>query len=116
TGLGTALMIDSTPAYWQERFEADQAAGAMKADAKVWTTRMQGYAKAGRAFDLEENEDQIRCVAAPIRDAAGKIVAAISVSTAAQYMSDDRMAALSDEVRGTANAISHELGFEPQTD
>lgn len=116
TGLGKALMIDSSPAYWLERFEADQAAGAMRADAKVWLARMQGYAEAGRAFDLEENEDQIRCVAAPIRDAAGKIVGAISVSTAAQYMSDDRMTALSDEVRGTANAISHELGFEPPAD
>ncbi|MCP3734708.1 IclR family transcriptional regulator [Sphingomonas sp. RP10(2022)] len=115
TGLGKALMIDSPPAYWQERFDADQAAGAMKADGKVWMTRMAGYAEAGRAFDLEENEDQIRCVAAPIRDAAGKIVGAISVSTAAQYMSDERMTALSDEVRGTANAISHELGFEPTT-
>lgn len=112
TGLGKALMIDSTPAYWRERFDADQAAGAMKADGKVWMTRMEGYAKAGRAFDLEENEDQIRCVAAPIRDAAGKIVGAISVSTAAQYMSDDRMGTLSDDVRHTADAISRELGFE----
>jgi DNA-binding IclR family transcriptional regulator len=77
---------------------------------------MQGYATCGRAFDLEENEDQIRCVAAPIRDAAGKIVGAISVSSAAQYMSDDRMTALTDEVRGNAAAISRELGFEPPTD
>ncbi len=116
TGLGKALMIDSPPAYWDERFAADQAAGSMKADAAVWRERMKGYAACGRAFDLEENEDQIRCVAAPIRDAARKIVGAISVSTAAQYMSDDRMTALSDEVRATADAISHELGFEPSTD
>ena len=116
TGLGKALMIDSPPAYWDERFAADQAAGSMKADAAVWRERMEGYAACGRAFDLEENEDQIRCVAAPIRDAARKIVGAISVSTAAQYMSDDLMTALSDEVRATADAISHELGFEPSTD
>ncbi|WP_293876057.1 MULTISPECIES: IclR family transcriptional regulator [unclassified Sphingomonas] len=115
TGLGKALMIDSPPAYWDERFAADQAGGAPKADARLWRERMEGYARVGRAFDLEENEDQIRCVAAPIRDAAGKIVGAISVSSAAQYMSDDRMTALTDEVRGTANAISHELGFEPQS-
>ncbi len=52
---------------------------------------MRGYVEAGRAFDLEENEDLIRCVAAPIRDASGSIVAAISVSSAAQYMVDERM-------------------------
>jgi len=113
TGLGKELMIDSPPAYWQARFDADQAAGTMQADAQIWRTRMEGYAKAGRAFDLEENEDQIRCVAAPIRDAAGKIVGAISVSSAAQYMSDARMMALSEDVCRTAGAISHELGYQP---
>ena len=49
------------------------------------------YAKWGYAFDMEENEDRIRCVAAPVRDATGKIKAAISVSSAAQYMDDKRM-------------------------
>ena len=114
TGLGKALMIDHPPAYWRERFAADQAAGAPAADLEVWEGRMAGYATCGRAFDLEENEDQIRCVAAPIRDAAAKIVGAISVSSAAQYMSDDRMTALTDEVCRTAAAISRELGYEPQ--
>ncbi len=52
---------------------------------------MRGYVEAGRTFDLEENEDLIRCVAAPIRGAGGGIVAALSVSSAAQYMSDARM-------------------------
>ena len=112
TGLGKALMLDHSPAYWQERFAADQAGGAPKADAKVWQDRMAGYVACGRAFDLEENEDQVRCVSAPIRDAAGKIVGAISVSSAAQYMSDDRMTTLTDEVRDTAAAISRELGHE----
>lgn len=112
TGLGKALMLDHSPAYWQARFAADQAAGAPKADAAIWQERMIGYATCGRAFDLEENEDQIRCVSAPIRDAAGKIVGAISVSSAAQYMSDARLETLTVDVRDTAAAISRELGHE----
>jgi len=111
TGLGKALMLDHPEAYWEERFAADQAAGAPAADPKLWKQRMQAYAKAGRAYDLEENEDQIRCVSAPIRDATGRIVGAISVSSAAQYMSDDRMETLSDEVRASARAISRDLGW-----
>ncbi len=71
---------------------------------------MDGYVAAGRAFDLEENEDQIRCVAAPIRDARGRIVGAISVSSAAQYMSDGRLHDLSESVIATARAISRDLG------
>jgi DNA-binding IclR family transcriptional regulator len=72
---------------------------------------MREYARAGHALDLEENEDRIRCVAAPVRDATQAIVGAISVSSAAQYMDDARMEALAEEVRATARAISRDLGW-----
>ncbi|MES3153957.1 IclR family transcriptional regulator [Sphingomonas faeni] len=111
TGLGKALMLDHSPAYWRERFEADQAGGSHPADWDVWVARMHSYVEAGRAFDLEENEDQIRCVAAPVRDAKNSIVGAISVSSAAQYMSDDRMDELSNTVREVANAVSRDIGW-----
>lgn len=113
TGLGKALMLDHNREYWLARFAEDQAAGAPSADQNAWLRRMDGYVDAGRAFDLEENEDQIRCVAAPIRDAGNAIVGAISVSSAAQYMSDERMTALTDTVLATARAISRELGWAP---
>jgi DNA-binding IclR family transcriptional regulator len=111
TGLGKALLIDAPETEWERLFAADQQQGAPRADHDVWFSRMRNYASAGHAFDLEENEDLIRCVAAPIRDAAGKIVAAISISSAAQYMDDDRMEALSSDVRATAQQISHDLGW-----
>ncbi len=113
TGLGKALLIDAPEEEWERLFADDQAGGAPKADRGVWFDRMRGYAGAGHAFDLEENEDQIRCVAAPIRDVSGRIVAAISVSSAAQYMDDGRMATLSADVRATADAISRDLGWTP---
>jgi DNA-binding IclR family transcriptional regulator len=114
TGLGKALMLDHAPDYWRARFEEDRANGAPPADFAIWLARMQEYVAAGRAFDLEENEDQIRCVAAPVRDAAGKIVGAISVSSAAQYMSDDRMHALSVLVLEAARAMGRDLGWTPE--
>ena len=110
TGLGKALMLDHPPTYWAERFKAEQAA---RADAALWTARMEGYVAAGRAFDLEENEDRIRCVAAAIRGTDGAIAGAISVSSAAQYMHDERMAVLADEVIAVAEAISRDLGWTP---
>lgn len=113
TGLGKALLIDGSEAEWERLFKNDQAQGAPKADRAQWFERMRGYADAGHAFDLEENEDLIRCVAAPIRDVSGKIVAAISVSSAAQYMDDNRMAELSADVRETAQRISGDLGWSP---
>jgi DNA-binding IclR family transcriptional regulator len=111
TGLGKALLLDHAPESWRELFLFDQANGSPPAKYETWLARMNEYAAAGHAFDLEENEDLIRCVAAPIRDAAGAIVAAMSVSSAAQYMTDARMQTLSGEVRAAADAISYELGW-----
>ncbi len=112
TGLGKALLLDHQATDWKAYLDADLTDGAPPVDGAQWLARMAGYAQAGRAYDLEENEDQIRCVAAPIRDAADRIVGAISVSSAGQYMDDARMNALSAEVRATAQAISRELGWE----
>ncbi|VXC79099.1 IclR family transcriptional regulator [Sphingomonas sp. AX6] len=111
TGLGKALLLDDPENGWENLFNADRQRGAPQADYKVWAERMRGYVAADRAYDLEENEDLIRCVAASIRDASGRIVGAISVSSAAQYMDDARMAALSADVRATAGAISTDLGW-----
>ncbi len=109
TGLGKALILDLS--------ETERAAllddGVSPEIVAAWQTRMQTYAAAGYAFDLEENEDRIRCVAAPIRDASGSIAGAISLSSARQYMDDERMETLSAEVRGIAEAISRELGWNP---
>lgn len=74
--------------------------------------RMRAYAKWDHALDLEENEDRIRCVAAPLRDVTGVIKAAFSVSSAAQYMNDERMQVLAGEVCWTAEQISRELGWK----
>lgn len=111
TGLGKALLLDDDPGRWETLFHHDQARGSAKTDYLGWIRRMHGYAEHGHAFDLEENEDLIRCVAAPVRDASGKIVAAISVSSAAQYMADDRMEALTRDIRETADAIGQDLGW-----
>ncbi|WP_176597105.1 IclR family transcriptional regulator [Sphingobium sp. 15-1] len=113
TGLGKALLLDDAEPTWHRLFEADQAAGTHPVDYDLWLERMRAYVAAGRSFDLEENEDLIRCVAAPIRDASGAIVAAISLSSAAQYMDDGRMQTLSEDVRGTAHRISADLGWTP---
>lgn len=114
TGLGKALLVDETEAGWQALFAADQAGGAVPIAWAKWLERMHGYVTVGRAYDLEENEDQIRCVAAPIRSVDGHIVAALSVSSAAQYMSDARMTELTKTVTDAANAISADLGWLPK--
>jgi len=110
TGLGKALVLDHGEESWANLFRAEKGIRRMFSQAD-WMARMRNYAHLGYALDLEENEDQIRCVAAPIRDVGGRIVAAISVSSAAQYMNDERMQMLSHDVVDTARRISHDLGW-----
>lgn len=112
TGLGKALILDLPEQRWHELYVKEQGKANAGGEAyKIWLKRMRVYAKLGHAFDLEENEDQIRCVSAPVREASGRIVAAISLSSAAQYMSDARMNALASDVKTTANSISRQLGW-----
>jgi DNA-binding IclR family transcriptional regulator len=111
TGLGKALILDHDEEAWINFFRAEDGNQRTPAGLNEWLTRMRTYAQLGYAFDLEENEDQIRCVAAPVRDVAGRIVAAISVSSAAQYMNDQRMQTLTKDVVETARRISEDLGW-----
>jgi DNA-binding IclR family transcriptional regulator len=112
TGLGKALILDESEARWRELYEYENREGKpYDVSLSVWLRRMGEYAKTGCALDLEENEDRIRCVAAPIRDATNQTVGAISVSSAAQYMSDARMQALAEEVRSCARMISLDMGW-----
>lgn len=114
TGLGKALLLDRDEGEWRDFFALGAAHGRHREDdLEAWIVRMRDYARHGYAFDLEENEPEIRCVAAPVRDAGGRIGAAISLSSLARYMTSERMADLTRMVRATANAISRELGWTP---
>ncbi len=115
TGLGKALILDATLDQWREYYDEEARLGhGYEVTLEAWLQRMSEYAEKGYALDLEENEDRIRCVAAPIRDVTGAIAGSISVSSAAQYMDDTRMHGLIFEVKNTADAISRELGYDPE--
>ena len=112
TGLGKALLLDESEASMRDVYarESKEWPGYSVNEA-IWLERMRHYKQAGYAFDLEENEDRIRCVAAPIRDASNHIIGSISVSSAAQYMDDERMKGLTQRVVDTVHAISAEFGW-----
>ncbi len=121
TGIGKALMLDLAPQTWRELYEAARRSltgVAFKPDHRpappVFLERMADYAKRGHTFDLEENEISIRCVAAPVRDASGAIVAALSVASTIPYMPLERMEELVPIVQGEARALSEELGWRAQ--
>lgn len=65
----------------------------------------------GYAIDDIENEEGIRCIAVPIRDADGRVVAGMSVSAPAYRFSMDDLARVAPAVMACATEISHRLGF-----
>jgi DNA-binding IclR family transcriptional regulator len=114
TGVGKALLLDADEAEWKRVFVAGGAASTRVVAGQDWTAfrkRMHSYATGGYAYDLEDNEPSIRCVAAPIRAVDGAIVAGVSVASTLPYLSLERMKELRPVVVATARAISAELGW-----
>jgi IclR family KDG regulon transcriptional repressor len=66
----------------------------------------------GFALDLEECELGLRCAAAPVYDASGDVVAALSVSGPAQRMDEERLLqTLVPAVMDAADRLSRDLGY-----
>lgn len=67
----------------------------------------------GYAVDMEELEVGLRCVAAPIRDPFGRVIAGISISGPRHSMTPDAMDHFGELVRSAADVISARLGSSP---
>jgi DNA-binding IclR family transcriptional regulator len=110
TGVGMALLLDH-PEHWAPLYAAEAAISAPARSPDQFVSRMRRYAVQGATFDLEDNEIGIRCVAAPVRGAAGQIVAAISVSATTPYMPAARMRSLVPVVTRASEQVSRRLGY-----
>ncbi|GAM58367.1 D-galactonate regulator, iclR family [Vibrio ishigakensis] len=70
---------------------------------------MQEYSKGDYSYDLEDNEELVRCVAVPIRNKYNNIIAAISVTSIAPFMPDERMLELQETLKKYSQMISESL-------
>jgi len=67
----------------------------------------------GYALDEEEHEPDIACVAAPILDHQGGVLASLSVSGPSQRVNDpDRVASLILEVQRASQQVSDRMGYQ----
>jgi len=66
------------------------------------------------AFDDEEDEIGLRCIAAPIFNHLGRAVAAVSVSGSVSQITPENRGSLAQKVTKAALAISAELGGSPE--
>ena len=66
----------------------------------------------GFAVDQEEIEEGLSCIAAPIKNHRGKVIAGISVSGPTSRMHAEMLGELKNDVMGKALQISRRLGYK----
>lgn len=115
SALGKALLA------WKDEAELDQifpqealpvfnaATPATRSELKrlLQQTRERGW-----AIDNGEEVPEVRCLAAPVRDAQGEVMAAISASGVSYQIPDSRLEELAILVRAAGIALSRTLGYQ----
>lgn len=114
TALGKALLADCGPEELHEIFPANdlpaltpRTIGSVpRLAAECERVRRDGYAS-----DDEEFHQGVRCVAAPVRDASGRVVAAIGISAPSNRLPRSRFAVAGSVVIRAASDLGARLGF-----
>ncbi|WP_058308835.1 IclR family transcriptional regulator [Gracilibacillus massiliensis] len=118
TGVGKAILSDFSEAEIDELVEEKglpvftnntiTTKEALKQELR--TIKQQGY-----AIDEEEHENGIRCIAAPVFDHEGKVVAAISIAGPVERVTKNRVnGELASEILKQSKYISNKLGHIKQ--
>ncbi|HEX7426729.1 MAG TPA: IclR family transcriptional regulator [Mycobacterium sp.] len=113
TSSGKVLLAYMTP---EERREVLAASRLTRLTAHTITSQreleaqVEAAARDGYAFSVEELEDGLNAVAAPVRDHTGGGIAALSVSGPVYRFTEERMGVVIPDVVAAAAAISHRMG------
>jgi IclR family transcriptional regulator, KDG regulon repressor len=113
TGVGKATLAFQSEAVLQRIIDAGLVPftrNTITDPARLRTELARVHAH-GYAIDDCEHDADVRCVAAPIRNSAGRVFAAISLTGPARRMTLERLAALAPLVRDHAASISAQLGY-----
>lgn len=114
TGVGKLLLLDYGPQQFEQflavkglpRFTANTLTARDALLLELERIRARDY-----AYDNEECEEGARCVAAPIRDYTGRIVAGLSVSGPVTRMTDRHIETHLPVLLDAARQISSRLGW-----
>lgn len=114
TALGKALLAELPREKLDEVFSRDELVRFTPntiTDPETLKLHLAYVRERGYAIDDEEHEDGIRCVAAAIRDHAGRVVAAISVSGPTLRVTRERAESIGKLVKDVASQLSAASGY-----
>jgi DNA-binding IclR family transcriptional regulator len=103
---GEDLLNQIVQAPGLTRLTAHTITGLPQLRRELERIREQGY-----ALDQEEAVEGLRCVAGPVFNHQGKIVAAFSVAGSATRLTPARVPEIAQLVRETSQQISYRLGY-----
>lgn len=120
SALGKVLLADQRETETFDRVMAQRALTAFTPRTLVHAEELRRHlglvATRGWAVDDEEYALGLRCIAAPVWDASGRVVAAIGISGPATRVTLERVEALAQLVLQTARAISSSLGYRTDSE
>ncbi|MGE5619408.1 MAG: IclR family transcriptional regulator [Sphingomonadaceae bacterium] len=82
-------------------------------DASILMDELQEVRRQGYATDYGEQEEGVSCIAAPVRDHNGRVVAAISISGPWIRITPERVRSLVPLVKEACARLSAALGYKP---
>jgi len=89
------------------RFTENTITNRRELEKELSKVREQGF-----ALDREENEKDVRCIAAPIRNYKRKVIAAISISSPVFRINKDVQNNLKEALLEISEEISKRLGYK----
>jgi IclR family KDG regulon transcriptional repressor len=114
TGLGKALFAYMPEDVWQsyvEKVGLGRRTSNTITDPAIFFQQLRLIRERNYSIDNSENEDGIRCIALPIRDHTGKVVAAISITGWMITMTPDRDLELVTIGLKYSSILSAKLGY-----
>ena len=93
------------------RYDWQRKTATTLVDADAFRAHLREVKARGWAVDDQEDLANIRCVAAPVLDAGGNVVAALSAVGTILDISAERLAPLAEQIGETARQLSRQLGY-----
>jgi DNA-binding IclR family transcriptional regulator len=118
SALGKALLLgrsEAEIAALMEGQEFKRLTPHTLKDARAYARQVAASAARGWTVDDEEHDPGIRCVAAPVRDYTGKIIASLSMAGDAAAICAERDEENASKVMAAAAEISRRMGYSEGT-
>lgn len=112
TGIGKALLLDEPDEHWTQLYMQATGEPAGSARSTRFIEMMHRNRERGLVLHDSELGDGVRSIAAPVRDARGQICIAISIASAAHYLTEDTIDDLAAQVARAANQVSAAIGYK----